>query len=107
MKFKHVENWLNNIIQEYCHDEYFDTSLQSAALKKYYIDSNSLMSNGVDPADVNRIYNSLFVYSIGFNNLIKDISRGNRELVKNIWKVYSLLLEYCAAGNYETLVGEI
>jgi hypothetical protein len=65
------------------------------------------MSNGVDPSDVSRIYNSLFVYSIGFNNLIKQISKGNRELVKNIWKVYSLLLEYCAAGNYETLVGEM
>lgn len=65
------------------------------------------MSNGVDPNDVNRIYNSLFVYSIGFNNLLKQISKGNKQLVKNIWKVYSLLLEYCAAGSYETLVGEI
>lgn len=27
--------------------------------------------------------------------------------MKSVWKVYALMLEYCAAGNFETLVGEI
>jgi nitrate reductase assembly molybdenum cofactor insertion protein NarJ len=27
--------------------------------------------------------------------------------MKNIWKVFSLLLEYCAEGKFETLIGII
>lgn len=49
----------------------------------------------------------MFVYSIGFNNLLKDLAGKNMNLRKTIWKVYAILLEYCAEGTFETMIGEI
>lgn len=34
----------------------------------------------------------MFVYSIGFNNLLKQLSGKNSMLKKTIWKVYAILL---------------
>ena len=47
------------------------------------------------------------MHSIGFNNNLKEMVEGKIEALKNIWKVYSILLEYCAEGKFETLVGII
>ena len=53
-----------------------------------------------------RLYRSLFVYSIGFNDLLIEIC--NSQLLKQIlWKVYARLLEYCSDGKFETMIGEI
>ena len=69
-----------------------DESLGNAALKKFEIDENSLISRSIKPENVSKIYQSLFVHSIGFNNNIKDLVAGNTEVLKNIWKVFSILL---------------
>jgi hypothetical protein len=45
------------------------------------------------------------VYSLGFNNLLKEIGGKDMNLRKTIWKVYAILLEYCAEGNFETMIG--
>jgi len=48
----------------------------------------------------------LFVYSMGFNNILKELGT-TRSTLKSIWKVYAILLEYCSAGNFETIMGEL
>lgn len=57
--------------------------------------------------DVIRIYKSFFVYGIGFNNFLREVTRGNKEAMKNLWTIYAMMLEYCADGTYESLVGEM
>ncbi len=54
---------------------------------------------------MDRIFRALFVYSMGFNNLLKEI--GGRHIRKALWKVYVVLLEYCSDGDFETMIGEI
>ena len=48
-------------------------TIQNTALKKFSIDRNSLLSKGIKMSNLNRIYKSLFVYSIGFNSLLKEV----------------------------------
>ena len=64
------------------------------------IDRNSLLSQGIKPDYVNRVYKSMFVYSIGFNNLLKEISGKNPQLKKTIFKIYAILLEFCSEGSF-------
>jgi hypothetical protein len=44
---------------------------ENSGLKAYKIDRSSLLTKGIHPPDVNRLYRSFFVYSLGFNNLLK------------------------------------
>lgn len=56
---------------------------------------------------IDRIYRGLFVYSIGFYEMLnKALSNAHNKytLLSNIWKVYSILLEYCCKANYKTLI---
>ena len=69
------------------------------------MDKSSLISKGIHLNNISRLYRSLFVYSIGFNNLLKEVCKGGAELQKTIWKVYALLLEYCSAGDFQTMIG--
>lgn len=62
---------------------------------------------GINPDNINRLYRSFFVYSIGFNNLLKDICLKNAVLQNSVWRVFALLLEYCSEGNFDTMIGEI
>lgn len=107
LRKKIIETWLNTILMESSHVELMDAMVANAALKKFEIDENSLLSRGIKPETIERIYRSLFVHSIGFNNNLKEMVGGRIEALKNIWKVYSNLLEYCAEGKFETLVGII
>ena len=49
----------------------------------------------------------MFVYSMGFNNLLREICGKSMHLRKTIWKVYAVLLEYSAEGQFETMIAEI
>lgn len=47
---------------------------------------------------VNRVYRGLFVYSVGFFELLSKCtshSKAKTSLVATIWRVFSILLEYC------------
>jgi len=71
------------------------------------LDENSLLSKGMALADIPRMHKALFVYGIGFNNFLSEISKGNPDIMKTVWKTYALMLEYCSNGNYQTAVAEI
>ena len=88
------------MLLEYCSDEDFDLTIENTALKKYGIDKNSLLSKGFNPDNLERIYKSLFVYSMGFNTLLKEVAGKNMNVRKTFWKVYAILLEYCSDGDF-------
>jgi hypothetical protein len=55
---------------EYLVNEYFDKNIPNCALKKLGIDENSLVAKGINPKDVSRLYRSLFVFGMGFYELV-------------------------------------
>ena len=65
------------------------------------------MAKGLKASHVGRLYRSLFVFGMGYNELTKEMSIGNPEVGKIIWKIYSIILEYCSKGNLETVIGDI
>ena len=59
---------------------------------------------------VDRIYRALFVYSVGFYELIKKCLEHTEKkytIVTALWKVFSILLEYCCRTDYRMLISEI
>lgn len=59
---------------------------------------------------VDRIFRALFVYSVGFYELIKKCIQHTEKkysIITNIWKVFSILLEYCCKTDYRMLIAEI
>jgi hypothetical protein len=44
---------------------------------------------------------------MGFNSLIQELTNGNIEVLKTIWRIYSIILEYCSKGGMVTVIGEI
>jgi len=68
------------------------------------------MQGKVPNETVNRIYRSLFVYTVGFSELIKtslEHSDNNYILIANIWKVFSILLEYSGKSEYQLMVSKM
>jgi len=59
---------------------------------------------------VNRLYRSFFVYSIGFFQLVKGVvedCKNSFVLSSSIWKVYMIILEYCNKVDYRTLISKL
>ena len=70
----------------------------------------TLSKAGMQQDSIDRLYRSLFVYSVGFYEMIKAClgSCKNRPaLTSNLWKVYSILLEYCCKHDYKMQIQEI
>lgn len=79
-------------------------------ISRYQIDRLILVNNGIPPETVDRIYRSLFVYSVGFYELIKNCLQHTEKkysMITNIWKVFAILLEYCCRTDYRMLISEI
>ncbi|CAI2364712.1 unnamed protein product [Moneuplotes crassus] len=119
---KIVERWISNTLED---AKYLDipgiisNPTYKEALTRHSIDRvryihhkllNSLSKHGLGKHSVERLYKGLFVYSIGFNELVKNITKksSNHFLIqRSIWKVYSILLEFCCKSDYTTLIGQV
>ena len=79
-------------------------------LQRYFVDRLHLVDKNVNPEMVDRIYRGLFVYSIGFYEMINKClanAKNKYSLLSAIWKVYAILLEYCCKSNYQMLIAKI
>jgi hypothetical protein len=79
-------------------------------LKVFGIDRETLERNNLDAESVNRLYRALFVYSLGFHDLIKEPlerSKNRHNTLVAIWKVYSVLLQYVCKTEYSTVVAKL
>ena len=69
-----------------------------------------LANAGIPHETIDRIYRSLFVYSVGFYELISNCLQHTEKkfaMITNIWKVFAILLEYCCRTDYRMLISEI
>eukprot|EP00347_Sterkiella_histriomuscorum_P014662 403360026 len=84
---------------------------QKKPLNRFNVDRMTLFRSGVSQDQIDRIYRSLFVYSVGFYEMLKSAIGGqckNRPaIISNFWKVYSILLEYCCKHDYRMQISEI
>jgi len=86
--------WLNKILAGYFLGNPVEEG-RLKALEKFNLDKNSLLSKGLNVGTIEKIYQTLFAHSMGFNNQLKELV-SNMSTLKLIWKVYAILLEYCS-----------
>ncbi|CAD8131899.1 unnamed protein product [Paramecium octaurelia] len=95
-----IEKWINEILKIACSND------KQNSLRKLGVDRNSLKNAGIKDDDVNRLYRSMFVYTVGFYEMIGDIIKNN-ELTAMIWQVFGILLEHVAKGDFQFTINEI
>ena len=61
---------------------------------------------------MDRIYRGLFVYSIGYYEMLQRClhhaaSTSKYTLLSSLWRVFAILLEYCCKSNYQMLISKL
>jgi len=113
MSAKVLETWINETLKDAEHLDLPGCIINSEVLvpiNRYQIDRKKLVAYGLPNEMIDRIYRALFVYSVGFYQLIKDQlkhTKKNFKVITDIWKVFQILLEYCCRNDYRTLISEI
>ena len=77
---------------------------------RYGIDRTTLFKEGIPDETIDRVYRGLFVYSMGFYELLQKIishSPNKYTVVTNLWRVYAVLLEYCNRSDYKMLISQV
>lgn len=98
---KVMETWINETLADAEHLDIPGVILKPEhknPISRYAIDRLTLTNAGIPNQTVDRVYRSLFVYSVGFYELIKKLvthCQRKYSIITSIWKVYSVLLEYC------------
>ena len=110
MSPKVLETWINETLLDAEHLDIPGVILKPTHLmpiQRYQIHSQELQKEGIPADEVNRIYRGLFVYSVGFYELLnKCLEHTNKKytVITAIWKVFSILLEYCCRTDYRMLI---
>lgn len=113
MSPKVLETWINETLQDAEHLDIPGVVLKPEhknPISRYGIDRMAFSNAGIPTELVDRVYRALFVYSVGFYELIKRCLQHTDKkftLITNIWKVFAILLEYCCRTDYRMLVSEI
>lgn len=108
-----MESWIEETLTEAEHLEIPSVIIKPQHKKpiaRYKIDRLTLIEGGISEETIDRIYRSLFVYSVGFHQLIKSCLQhtGNRyEIITAIWKVFTILLEYSCKLDYQMVVDQV
>lgn len=110
---KVLETWLNETLADAEHLNIPGVILKPEhknPVSRYGIDRLTLTNAGIPNATVDRVFRCLFVYSVGFYEMIKKlIAHCNKKysIITSIWKVFSVLLEYCCQSDYRMLISDI
>jgi hypothetical protein len=110
---KVLETWLNETLADAEHLNIPGVILKPEhknPVSRYSIDRLTLTNAGIPNAVVDRVYRCLFVYSVGFYEMIKKLVAhcNNRySIITAIWKVSCVLLEYCCQADYKMLISEV
>ena len=118
-----IEVWLNETLREAEFYKLRNTlRLQRAkgstvALQDYLIDRVILGASGLSESTIDRLYRSLFVYTVGFYSQIKDMVsefkpfKPNKQqlttkhdsqasIFSSVWRVFQIIIEYVQATDY-------
>lgn len=110
MSPKVIESWINDTLLEAQNLNIPGVIVkpeQKNPLRRYGIDRKTLMDAGVPEDQVERIYRGMFVYSVGYYELLKKVlshTSNKYNIITALWKVFSVLLEYCCRADYKMLI---
>lgn len=110
MSPKVLETWINETLQDAEHLDIPGVILkpeQKQPIQRYQIDRTELRKQGIPAEEVDRVYRGLFVYSVGFYELLnKCLQHTDKKytVITALWKVFSILLEYCCRTDYRMLI---
>ena len=113
MSSKVLQTWINETLQDAEHLDIPGVILKpehQAPISRYGIDPHALSNANIGNDLAERVYRSLFVYSVGFYELIQECLKNTPKrvsMITNIWKVFAILLEYCCRTDYRMLISEI
>lgn len=114
MPTKVLETWINETLEDAEHLDIPGVILKSEhkePLMRYGVARRTLEDAGLSSQLVDRLYRALFVYSVGFYELINKCLEhtANRKytIIVSIWKVFAILLEYCCRTDYRTMIQKI
>lgn len=113
MSPKVLETWINETLQDAEHLDIPGVILKPEhknPISRYAIDRMSFSNAGIPTELVDRVYRALFVYSVGFHELVKKLLQHTEKkytLITSVWKVFAILLEYCCRTDYRMLISEI
>lgn len=105
-----LETWINETLTDAEHLNIPGLILKPEhknPISRYGIDRISFQQLGISNELTNRVYRALFVYSVGFYELIsKCLKHCDKKvtIITNIWKVFAILLEYCCRTDYCMLI---
>lgn len=110
MSPKVLETWINETLTDAEHLDIPGVILKPEAknpIQRYGIDRHFLQKEGIPGDAIDRIYRAMFVYSVGWYELLKkclEHSNNKYTVIANMWKVFSILLEYCCRQDYKMLI---
>jgi len=113
MSPKILETWINETLADAEHLDIPGVVLKPEhknPISRYEIDKLTLHKAGISDETIDRIYRALFVYSVGFYELMRKCLEHTEQkyaAITSIWKVFCILLEYCCRTDYRMLVSEI
>ena len=97
---KKVEGWIGGALRDAMNKGYVKKEamkIHKSVLRTFGIDRETLLNNDLDAKNINRLYRALYVYSLGFYELLKEPlkrSKNRKSVLTSLWKVYSVLLQY-------------
>ena len=111
-----IEQWLDKSLQV-CIEEKLSaaaglkTFQNSKPMYVFEIDRMTLNNFGIPSNQVDRIYRSLYVNTVGFYDTIKQstavVTSQRHTAQSKIWKAYQALLEYCCATDFKQISGKL
>ena len=105
MSPKVLETWIDETLQDAEHLDIPGVILKpehQSPVTRYGIDRISLVNAKIPAESVDRVYRSLYVYSVGFYELIRNLLKHTEKkytMITSIWKVFAILLELFAFGR--------
>lgn len=110
---KLIESWIEDFLYEAEQTKIPGTLMKldaKSALARYRIDRHSLQSFNISGEQIDRIYRCLFVYSVGFYEVLSEVLSHSDQrfyISSNIWIVFNILLEYCCRTEYENIITNV
>jgi hypothetical protein len=110
---KVIETWINDTLLDAEHLDIPGVIMKpehKSPIARYQIDRICLNNAGVSNESVDRIFRGLFVYSIGFYEMLQRClahAQNRYILLSNLWRVFAILLEYCCKSNYQMLISKL
>lgn len=113
MSPKVLETWINETLSDAEHLDIPGVILKPESknpISRYGVDRHFLQVEGIPNETIDRIYRSMFVYSVGWFELLKkclEHTENKYNVITNMWKVFSILLEYCCRSDYRIMISQI